>query len=511
MPPAPDVISALYLEYKRSGKHDVTFAQYLTEIGFSDPSVNVLGMDDKVLAQSRGDGSLELIAVPEQKITGTAQVIVLLVDFSDRPGTYTPAHYEDLFFSKGVHPTGSVRDYYAEVSNGLVDIVGSVHGWLRMPLPYTDYLGSKSGMGAADYPRNCQGLAEDAIRIALAAGVAFPPELDLFGRGVVSAFVVIHSGMAAELYQSVPQQRREIWSHKWNLRSPRPVGPNLEVTTYLTVAQNCKLGVCAHELGHLLFQWQDFYDPNYDEDGLFWKGSGDWDLMASGCYNFGSTVPAHPAGLHKMQHGWVATTNVSQSTQGVRVPPTTANGGRVCKIKSPTFTKDQFLLLESRARTGFDKYLPGEGLLVWRVDLSKEMFAPATPGMQLVQADGEQQLEFPDSTSQGDDGDPFPGSQGVVQIADLLNEPSTSFPGQRSGVRLSNIRFDADGVATFDVTITKAAPAVTRFAAEESFEAATAAAAAKRRKRGGRPKPPVSSASEDSPAPPPSEPYRGEK
>ena len=270
------------------------------------------------------------------------------------------------------------------------------------------------------------------------------------------------------------------------------------------MAQNCKLGVCAHELGHLLFQWQDFYDPNYDEDGLFWKGSGDWDLMASGCYNFGSTVPAHPAGLHKMQHGWVATTNVSQSTQGVRVPPTTANGGRVCKIKSPTFTRTSSCW--RAASTQASTVPTGEARCGRRVDLHGDVRA-CYAGHATVQADGEQQssrtpLQATTVTR---------SRRNVGSNRRPPGQRSTSFPGQRSGVRLSNIRFDADGVATFDVTITKAAPAVTRFAAEESFEAATAAAAAKRRKRGGRPKPPVSSASEDSPAPPPSEPYRGEK
>jgi hypothetical protein len=29
-----------------------------------------------------------------------------------------------------------MADFYAEVSNGKVDIVGSVHGWLRMPETY---------------------------------------------------------------------------------------------------------------------------------------------------------------------------------------------------------------------------------------------------------------------------------------------------------------------------------------------------------------------------------------
>ena len=443
-------MSALYMQYLRDGK-GVTFAAFLKSIGFGDPSVDVNGMDDKVLAQPAAAGGLELIAVPRQSIEGELRIIVLLVDFPDRPGQRSVAHYEDLLFSKGVHPTGSLRDYYAEVSNGKVDIVGSVHGWLRMPRKYTSYLGTDSGMEPNDYPDNCQKLGEDAAAAALAKGVKFPPDLDKLGRQFVTALFIVHSGAGAESFPTVETQRQEIWSHKWNLVKPVKVAPGLSATTYLMVPQNCKLGVCAHELGHLAFQWQDFYDPNYNEDGKYWNGTGNWDLMASGSYNFGEAKPAHPAALHKLQHGWVQALEVSKSTS-VQLKPTTAAGGRVCKIVSPQFAKSQFLLLESRPQKGFDKFLPGEGLLVWRVDLSKEMYAPATPGMQLVQADGRSELEKNDPNYQGDDSDPFPGSEDVTRLEDI-NDPSTSFPGKRSGVTLRNIRFDSKGVASFDVTI----------------------------------------------------------
>ena len=49
----------------------------------------------------------------------------------------------------------------------------------------------------------------------------------------------------------------------------------------------------------------DFYDANYADDGQYWDGSGAWDLMAGGSYNGAGARPAHPAGLHKSQHGWI--------------------------------------------------------------------------------------------------------------------------------------------------------------------------------------------------------------
>ena len=44
---------------------------------------------------------------------------------------------------------------------------------------------------------------------------------------------------------------------------------DLSATIYLTVPNDCKVEVCAHELRHLAFEWQDFYDPNYNNDGTY--------------------------------------------------------------------------------------------------------------------------------------------------------------------------------------------------------------------------------------------------
>ena len=246
-----------------------------------------------------------------------------------------------------------------------------------------------------------------------------------------------------------PQQGGEIWSHKWNLRNPVTVAPNLAATIYLTVPHDCKVGVCAHELGHLAFEWQDFYDPNYDEDGTEWDGSGVWDLMAGGSYNGNSARPAHPAALHKLQHGWIGASTIT-SSGNLTIKPYTATTGHVYKLVSPNFSAKQYLLLESRKKVGFDFDLPGEGLLVWKVDEIQEQFAPAAPGLSLVQADGRNDLNDPDDWNQGDAADPFPGSDSKDLLSDT-GVASTSFPGKKSGIHLKNIQFDPTGIVTLKV------------------------------------------------------------
>jgi immune inhibitor A len=457
-------MAATFMEYRRSSFYPKkSFKEYLVSIGFVDPAAGNVGMDDGAQFVPTATGP-RLIAIPSQPVLGDVRVKVLLVDFPDRPGTLPVQRYQDLLFSEGKYPTGSMRDYYKEVSHGKVDVTGTVDGWLRMPQPYIYYTNNESGTEWKSYPHNAPRLAEDAVRAALTKGVTFDASLDKFGRGIITALFIIHSGRGAEVMQK-SQQGGHIWSHKWQLKNPVDVAPGLSATIYLTVPHDCKVGVCAHELGHLAFEWQDFYDPNYDEDKMEWDGTGVWDLMAGGSYNGDGARPAHPAPLHKLQHGWISASTVTGSGK-ITISPYTGKTGKVVKLVSPKFAKKQYLLLESRKKVGFDFDLPGEGLLVWKVDETKEQEAPTEPGLTLVQADGRADLDNPSDWNQGDAADPFPGSENHTQLTDT-GVSSTSFPGKKSGITLSNIEFDADGVVTLDVKFAQGAPAKKKVTAKK--------------------------------------------
>ena len=455
VPPSPTVMAMLFMEYRRSGKmKTMTFREYLKSINFVNPAKDIVGMDDAARFR-RGPAGPELIPelidVPSRPVIGKLRVKVLMVDFPDRKGALTVNHYNDMLFSKSTYPTGSMRDYYKEVSVGKVEIAGSVHGWLRMPNAYSYYTNNESGLGEKAYPHNAQRLAEDAVKAALRSGVKFEKELDNLKQGIITALFIVHAGRGAEELKPRSESGKEIWSHKWSMLNPVQIVKGLAASIYLMVSQDCKVGVCAHELGHLAFQWQDFYDPNYAEDGNEWDGSGVWDLMAGGSYNGDGMCPAHPAGLHKLQHGWVKVTTVEKS-QSLTLKPCTAKSGHVCKIVSPSYGAKQYLVLENRKKSGFDHHLPGEGLLVWRIDEKGEMEAADRPGMLLIQADGRHDLEKPDDWNEGDAGDPFPGKNKKNQLKDT-GKINTSFPGSpRSGVTLDNIcRDPATGVIKLNV------------------------------------------------------------
>ena len=50
VPPAPDVMVRLYMDYKNSGFKG-SFKKYLESIGFTDPADDQVGMDDSALVK----------------------------------------------------------------------------------------------------------------------------------------------------------------------------------------------------------------------------------------------------------------------------------------------------------------------------------------------------------------------------------------------------------------------------------------------------------------------------
>jgi immune inhibitor A len=193
-------------------------------------------------------------------LRGAVRVIVVLADFSDKPMTQTRKHYEDLFFSLGVLPKKSVREYYREATHGLVDIQGDVVGPYRLPQTVKTYANGASGTGLA-LP-NAQTMARDAV-IASDPDVDFTP-YDNDGNGFVDAFIVIHAGAGGE----VTGNPDDIWSHKWTLDGGARNVDRTKIYAYLTVPEDCKIGVCAYELGHLLFGFPDLYDTDYSSEGI---------------------------------------------------------------------------------------------------------------------------------------------------------------------------------------------------------------------------------------------------
>jgi immune inhibitor A len=351
-------------------------------------------------------------------------VIVVLAQFSDRAMTQPASHFRDLFFSTGVLPNGSVKEYFKEATNSLVDIVGEVVGPFQLPQTLAFYANNNFGIGRPTGTVRANIMANDAA-VAANPTVNFG-QYDNDGNGFVDAFIVVHAGGGGEQTGNP----NDIWSHKFTLPSALSADGK-QVFAYLTIPEDARIGVCAHELGHLLFGFPDLYDTDESSEGV-----GNWCLMGGGSWNGNGDVPAHPSAWCKIQQGWASVINVT--TAGSISIPDVKSSRNVHRLWKDGAGGAEYFLLENRQRTKYDANLPGDGLLIWHIDEAQaENTDENHYKVGLIQADAKRDLEL--ERNRGDAGDPYPGSAGNTAFTSDSTPNSKSFAGQNTCVSVSGI------------------------------------------------------------------------
>src|SRR5262249_35433672 len=155
-----------------------------------------------------------------------------------------------------------------------------------------------------------------------------------------------------------------------------------------TVPEDSKIGVCCHELGHLLFGFPDLYDTDYSSAGI-----GNWCLMSGGSWNGGGDLPAHPSAWCKVNQDWVSATTVS--TSGTLTLPDVKTSKNVARLWKNGTGGSEYFLVENRELTGYDAGLPAGGMLVWHIDDAQSGNSDENhPKVGLLQADGHRDLEL---------------------------------------------------------------------------------------------------------------------
>jgi immune inhibitor A len=362
-------------------------------------------------------------ALERAPLRGAVRVVVVLVDFSDKEmGAGAADRFSQLFFSTDELSHGSVKEYFADVSNGLIDIQGEVVGPYRMPETIAAYAGVDNGLQSAR--PNARTLADDAVTAA-EADVDFTP-YDNDGNGFVDAFIVVHAGRGAEETGSA----RDIWSHKWVLPAERVVD-DTKIFAYLTIPEDAKLGVTAHEIGHLVFGWPDLYDTDNTSEGI-----GNWCLMASGSWGLGGDRPVHPSAWCKSTQGWI---DVVTQTSNADVTIADVKTGRTAyRLWKDGEGGNEYFLVENRQQAGFDASLPGQGLLIWHIDDAVDSNTNESHyKVALLQADGQRHLET--NANRGDDGDAYPGSSGNASFTGTSTPNSRSYAGSPTAVAVTDI------------------------------------------------------------------------
>lgn len=417
------------------------------------------------------------VASSVNAVTGTAQVPVALVDFSDHPAERTlhsSAAYDAMLFQDGYpHGAGSMRDFYQDQSGGLFDVEGTVSPWKVLPKSLATYAGDNYGLN--DTAPNGRTMAYDA---AAATDEYFDfCKNDFDGDGFVDTFFVVHAGPGAEATSSYSPETKAIWSHQSQIY-PRYVsddtcanGKTMKVGTYVTMPEEVlssdwgtpgapdrltPIGVFVHEYGHAL-GLPDLYDVDYSSHG----GVGTWDAMAGGGYGFNGVTEWRPTPFSawtKTQLGWAIPQTVTQSLLATAIPsadlPREGAFTGVYKLVPPGSNGDEYFLVENRTPNGWAADFPGSGLLVWHIDdsrasdMNEDNADDDHRRVELLQADGLGELGFAyeDGRGLGDRGDMFPGASNKTTLSDSTNPSTRLYSGAASGISLTDIGLG--GVAT---------------------------------------------------------------
>ncbi|OGM40719.1 hypothetical protein ABOM_011039 [Aspergillus bombycis] len=432
MPPHPQLLSSLQVA------PGLISAPHISKMSFGRPSLSartgtVRGMNDGTIfpdsdfAATVPPRRMRRAALRRTPLRGVVQIAVVLVDFPDqRMSRNATQRFQDLFFSTGQITTGSVTEYFSEVSNSTISLDGVVLGPFGMPRTLREYANGESG--TSSMPPNARTLAADALDAAR-SHINFS-QYDNDNNGYVDAFIVVHAGRGAE----VTGNSNDIWSLKWVL--PNSVSANgVHVYGFLTIPEDAYLGVCAHELGHLVFGWPDLYDTDNSSEGI-----GSWCLMAGGSWG-GSppgVQPCHPSAWCKASQGWVRVHKPNRP-QGIILRDVTTNHEVYRLWTGGDTASEEYFLLENRAAVGFDRSLPGFGLIIWHIDDSQGDNSDETHYLvAMEQADGLNQLAT-STSGRGDAGDPYPGATDNRSFTNTSRPNSQSYSGQATGVSVTNI------------------------------------------------------------------------
>jgi immune inhibitor A len=389
-------------------------------------------------------------------VTDTLKPLVICVDFSDKVHSHDTSEFSLLLFSKDfAFSSGSMRDFYLENSYGKLDLVGGVTGWYRMPQPYSYYVWGNNGLGS--YPNNAQKLAEDAVDSADAH--LNLSDYDHNHDGWVDALIIVHAGPGAEETGSDD----DIWSHS-GFMSITFNKDGVKLHEYIMGPEIsgdglAKMGVFAHEFGHTL-GLPDLYDNDYSSEGL-----GNWSVMARGSWNNEGKTPAHFDAWCKYKLGFSQVDRLRENRTNVDIlqAETSPISYRLWNLGGGG---TQYFLVENRQKTGFDSYLPGEGLLIYHVDevwSNNNEWCPgdtASPHYKvaLEQADGGFELEgCYGSPNRGDGGDTFPGWDNKPAFEDTTTPSSRDYYNNPTRVAVWNIS-DSDSVMHANMDIAWSRP-----------------------------------------------------
>jgi immune inhibitor A len=406
--------------------------------------------------------------------------LIILANYNDCKFSHSDAHefFDSLANYPGFHSTIHVVDSVFNVYTGDVSYFGSVRDYyhdnsLDAFTPHFDVVGPVDINYSCHYAngiKNGPELVKAACEVADKL-VNFA-DYDLNNDGVADMVYVIFAGLGSAV---AGNDTDLLWPHSFFVSAKYDLSlDNTKIDSYACSNELIGftklnaldgIGTISHEFGHVL-GLPDVYDTDYSGSGGQSADPQTWLLMATGCHNFFGRVPAALGSYDRYSLGFASPQVISSVGEYSLNPITTSN--ECYRINSGQ--DSVYFLLENRQLAGWDTFVPGHGLLIFRVDSTDVQVwvdntvncDPSHNYFELLRASKTYNSENSVVSSKSD---PFPGSAGITAINNSTIPNLRTWSGLDCPFGLSNIT-ESNGVITF--TVVNAPSAVTAVKASPS-------------------------------------------
>jgi len=415
-------------------------------------------------------------------VEGSLPMLVIQILFSDSPEPHVSHEEIEQVLFHGPAPHGTLRDYYLEISGGRLEVTGEALPWIRSETSLSEAVGTSFGLGGnarlGDVLIEALEVADTLVDFALydndgPDGVPNSGDDDGYVDVVAFQFIEVAASCGGP----------GVWPHRWRIsgwtgnpfesRATRPNGDPILVDDYIIQSVVVCSGdeiqtpaVVAHELGHVL-GLPDLYDS---AEGILPEQRrwviGCWGLMAAGAWGCGDpseraddVMPTHMIPWSKEQLGWAEALPPPEGLgREVTLEPVRTSG----RFLSVPLSSTARLHIEYRDTGGYDRDLPGSGIMIYHVDDEAPLRrgSPADPlryRVSVLEADGNDSLlrTAMEGGNRGEPGDAWPW-EGPGLLTNATYPSSRLSDGSASSVILQDLRFE-DGVARFRIS-TEAIP-----------------------------------------------------
>ncbi|MDE5842399.1 MAG: M6 family metalloprotease domain-containing protein [Muribaculaceae bacterium] len=324
---------------------------------------------------------------------GNTRGCVILLEYADTPFTSENPReqFDRLCNEKGYSDfgsRGSAKDYFEACSGGKYSPTFDVYGPVKLSQPAEYYVGRDSGAPGAGTNAFFGYAIKEAIE-------KLDPEVDFSvydydNNGIIDNIFFFYSGYG----QADTRNPNTIWPHQADflrytdayaaynsLMLPALFADGKEVRTY---ACSCELngsskipvdkrpwidgiGAFCHEYAHVL-GLPDFYDTVSNTT----KTPGDYTVMDHGSYNNLSTCPPLFSAYERWVCNWLEYTDAANGEE-YTLNPQMSDDPNAVRIRIPRPGTGgryypEYFILEARDKSGWDEYLPGHGMMIWRID-----------------------------------------------------------------------------------------------------------------------------------------------